>query len=69
MQPNIRKFPSLKFYDDRLIDSKSVKERKFPPYIANLISKNILFFDIKFSKESMKDYSYYNSEEARSFFY
>ena len=65
MQPNIRKFPSFKFYEDRLIDNKSVKERKFPSYISDLASKNMFFFDIKYSKETMNEHSYYNTEEAR----
>jgi Superfamily I DNA and RNA helicases and helicase subunits len=63
MVANIRKFPSLHFYGDRLTDSKSVQERKFPPYLSKLQERNLLFIDLKFSKETMEEYSFYNKSE------
>ena len=49
----------------RLTDAPSIKDRKFPSYLLNLENKNVLFLDLKFSKENAADKSYYNDSELK----
>ena len=64
MHENIREFPSLMFYSNRLKDGENIKQRKFPKYLMNFETKNLFFIDLSFAKEKMVDYSYFNEGEA-----
>lgn len=64
MNPNIREFPSMMFYSNRLKDGESVRNRKFPVYLSNFENKNLFFIDLDFSREKITDYSYSNEQEA-----
>ena len=67
MISNIRRFPSKSFYENRLVDAKSVEQRPFPQYLSNFENKNVLFLDLKFSKESLAEHSYFNKAEIKYF--
>ena len=50
MHPTIREFPSLYFYDDKLIDSEEAKKRNTKEIFEDhlkLIFGNVAFFDNK----------------------
>lgn len=64
MHPNIRQWPSFRYYHNRLTDSKNVLDRK------SIISKNIeswckpcTFYDVTSGKESSSGVSYSNDQE------
>ncbi|CAD8052608.1 unnamed protein product [Paramecium sonneborni] len=60
MHPQIREFPSLHFYDNKLIDHFSVYERLIP---NNYFNQRVLFIDVE-SEETKDDKSYQNLIEC-----
>ncbi|EAR87968.2 AAA domain protein (macronuclear) [Tetrahymena thermophila SB210] len=64
MHPNIREFPSIQFYDNKLKDGPSVANRPFPNYLQRLERFNTQFIDIVFSREKMNQKSYENEAEG-----
>ncbi|CAD8048064.1 unnamed protein product [Paramecium sonneborni] len=60
MHPQIREFPSLHFYDNKLIDHFSVYERFIPD---NFFNQRVLFIDVE-SEETKDDKSYQNQIEC-----
>ncbi|KAL4475502.1 hypothetical protein ABPG72_013326 [Tetrahymena utriculariae] len=64
MHPNIREFPSIQFYDNKLKDGPSVASRPFPNYLQRLEKFNTQFIDIIFSREKMNQKSYENEAEG-----
>ncbi|KAL4476260.1 hypothetical protein ABPG74_009993 [Tetrahymena malaccensis] len=64
MHPNIREFPSIQFYDNKLKDGPSVAGRPFPNYLQRLERFNTQFIDIVFSREKMNQKSYENEAEG-----
>jgi hypothetical protein len=67
MHPEIRHFPSLKFYNGELRDGKSIFEEKKTISVINLFKKveHYQFYDLKFGEEkkSTKTNSMYNEVE------
>ena len=64
MHEEIREFPSMMFYKNRLKDGEIIKSRKFPKYLSNFENKNTFFLDLSFSQEKTVDYSFSNEDEA-----
>lgn len=66
MLPEIRQFPSDQFYDGKLQDSTYLKTRPLPKYLEKLDKANYKFMDIKYGKEEVFRYSYYNESEIEA---
>ena len=76
MEPEIRKFPSKYFYDDkfylfyfilfidRLLDDPSITYRELSSCFKSFKKNKILFIDVPFSYEQCIDYSFMNKLEA-----
>ena len=75
MEPEIRKFPSKYFYNDklpfslflffyRLLDDQSIAYRELSSCFKSFKKNKILFIDIPFSQEQCIDYSFMNKLEA-----
>ncbi|CAK56076.1 unnamed protein product (macronuclear) [Paramecium tetraurelia] len=60
MHPQIREFPSLNFYDNKLIDHFSVYERLIP---NNFFNQRVLFIDVE-SEETKDEKSFQNQTEC-----
>lgn len=64
MLPEIREFPSTEFYDGKLTDSVILQTRPIPKHLLFMKNSNLKFFDIKFGREDLFRYSYYNQCEV-----
>jgi senataxin len=64
MSPQIRYFPSKCFYNGRLTDDYSVRNRLYPNEIRTFANSNLMFLDVKFGSEKKVDKSYENDAEA-----
>ncbi len=56
---------NINLCNNRLKDAGSISQRPYPPYLANFENRNILFLDLKYSKEKMVDHSYINTAEIK----
>jgi len=72
MHPVIREFPSKAFYENKIIDDRSVKERYendlLYPVILKEVGKklpHLAFFDLSYSEEEANSVSKVNYAEAR----
>lgn len=50
-----------------MIDAKVVSDRSFPGYLSAIQHRNVFFIDLKFSKESNDEKSYFNKCEIEYF--
>ena len=77
MHSIIRAFPSFHFYENKLEDHQSVKDRedieKYPEFEAfDVLQQHfsrIVFFDLTYSEESQEDSSKNNVDEAKFTFH
>jgi AAA domain len=65
MMPEIREFPSIEFYKDKLKDSEERTNRTFPESLDILSTNNHLVFDLKYGREAVVNHSYFNEEEMQ----
>jgi senataxin len=65
MAPLIRHFPSVHFYQDRLLDAPLIASRSLPPDLLPFASRSVLFLDAKLGEEMKQGDSHCNPCEAR----
>ena len=66
MEPIIRKFPSMQFYDNKIQDGESITTRD-PPQVIKTIRESMnsmIFYDLMKSEETIAETSKANVHEA-----